>query len=243
MSEQPLHIFGDESGQVGARHFLIGLLFVPSGKREEYERHLQKLKLDHKFTYTELHYSKLTRGDKAKFAIAVVDWYFASEAVFKCTVVPGVLFDHTHFRGNLQFISAEEMSYNVIYANAINYHSTDEDKRSHKVLILDRKDKARPDEFQRVLRRDVPNTVDFQEVDSKNHNLLQVVDLLAGCVNGDLNTVQKFSKRRVIDHLKMRLNVTDFRERNAYTKEKFRVAFWKGSPRKGAAQRQSSNPI
>ena len=243
MNEHTLHIFGDESGQVGGRHFLIGLLFVPSGRREEYERHLQRLKLDHKFLYPELHYSKLTRDDKAKFAMTVVDWYFGSEAVFKCTVVPGVLFDHTHFRGSMKFISAEELSYNVIYKSAINYHSTDEERLSQKVLILDRKDKARPDEFQRFLRKEVPNTVDLQEVDSKNHNLLQVVDLLAGCVNGDLNGVQKFTKRRVIDHIKMRLSIKDFRDRNAFTKEKFRVAFWKGTPQKSAAQRQSSNPI
>ena len=243
MNEQTLHIFGDESGQVGGRHFLIGLLFLPSGKREEYERQLRKLKLDHKFTYPELHYSKLTRDDKSKFAVSVVDWYFSSEAVFKCTVVPGVLFDHTRFRQNMRFISAEEMSYNVIYKSAINYHSTAQDRLSKKVLVLDRKDKARPDEFQRFLKEEVPNTVDIQEVDSENHNLLQVVDLLAGCVNGDLNGVQKFTKRRVIEHLKMRLSIKDFRDRNPYTKEKFRVAFWKGTPENGAAQRQSSNPI
>lgn len=243
MSEQTLHIFGDESGQVGGRHFLIGLLFVPSGRREEYERQLGRLKLEHKFAYTELHYSKLSRDDKAKCAMAAVDWYFSSEAVFKCTVVPGVLFDHTRFRGNIRFISSEEMSYNVIYKSAINYHSTSGERLSQKVLILDRKDKARPDEFQRFLKKEVPNTVDLQEVDSKNHNLLQVVDLLAGCVNGDLNGVQKFTKRRVIDHIKMRLSIKDFKDRNAFTKEKFRVAFWKGTPQIGAAQRQSSNPI
>ena len=135
------------------------------------------------------------------------------------------------------------MSYNIIYKSAINYHSTAEERLSPKVLILDRKDKARPDEFQRFLRKEIPNTVDLQEVASENHNLLQVVDLLAGCVNGDLNGVQKFTKRRVIEHVKMRLSIKDFRDRNAFTKEKFRVAFWKGTPRNDAAQRQSSNPI
>jgi len=151
----------------------------------------------------------------------------ATDAVFKCTVVPGGVFDHSRFRGNLQFMSAEEMSYNVIYKGAINYHSSEQEKQQHKVLILDHKDKARPDEFQRFLTANIPNVVDLQEVPSENHNLLQVVDLLLGCVNGDLNGVQKFDKRALIDHLKRRLNITEFRERNSYTKEKFRVNFWK----------------
>lgn len=230
-----LHIFGDESGQVGGRHFLIGLLFVASKRQAEYERQLQRLKVEHKFTYRELHYSELTRGDKSKFAKAVIDWYFsATEAVFKCTVVPGFAFDHARYRDSLKFISAEELSYNVIYRSAINFHSTPEDRASRKVLILDQKDKARPDEFQTFLPRNIPNVVDLQEVRSENHNLLQVVDLLTGCVNGDLNGVQKIDKRSVIDYLKVRLNITDFRERNAYTKEKFRVAFWKGRPKKSS---------
>jgi hypothetical protein len=230
-----LHIYGDESGQVGGKHFLIGLLFVASTKNTEYERQLQKLKLEHKFTHRELHYSELNRF-KSDFAKVVVDWYFgATEAVFKCTVVPGGIFDLQRFRGNTKFISAEEMSYNVIYKNAINFHSTDAEKAEPKVLIVDRKDKARPDEFQRFLMKSIPNVVDMQEAPSENHNLLQVVDLLAGCVNGDLNSVQKFDKRTVIDHIKTRLGITHFRERNAYTKEKFRVNFWKPP-----AQKQSS---
>lgn len=124
-------------------------------------------------------------------------------------------------------MSSEEMSYNVIYKSALNYHTTAEEKALPKVLLLDRKDKARPDEFQRFLTTNIPNVVDLQEVSSENHNLLQVVDLLAGCVNGDLNGVQSHPKRSVIDYIKSRLNIKDFRERNAYTKEKFRVNFWK----------------
>lgn len=222
-----LHIYGDESGQVGGKHFLIGLLFVASKSANEYERQLQKLKLAHKFTYRELHYSELDRL-KSSFAKAVVDWYLGAEdIVFKCTVVPGGIFDVRPFRNNLKFMSAEEMSYNIIYKSSINYHSTAEEREQQKVLILDRKDKARPDEFQRYLMANIPNVVDFQEDNSENHNLLQVADLLAGCVNGDLNGVQKFDKRTVIDHIKVRLNITNFRERNHYTNEKFRVNFWK----------------
>lgn len=223
-----LHIYGDESGQVGGKHFLIGLLFVASKSAGEYERQLGKLKLTHKFTHRELHYSDLNRFT-SHFAKAVVDWYFgAQDAVFKCTVVPGGTFDPRPYRNNLKFISADEMSYNVIYKNAINYHSNAE-RLIPKVLILDRKDKARPDEFQRFLMSNIPNVVDFQEDNSENHNLLQVADLLAGCVNGDLNGVQKIEKRSVIDHIKARLNITSFRERNHYTSEKFRVGFWKAA--------------
>lgn len=226
-----LHIYGDESGQVGGRHFLIGLLFVASKSRTEYETQIQRLKLAHAFTHKELHYSELSRL-KTDCAKAVVDWYFSAvDAEFRCTVVPGGIFDHTRYRSNMRFMSSEEMSYNVIYKSAINFHATPEEKALAKVLLLDRKDKARPDEFDRFLRANIANVVDLQEVSSENHNLLQVVDLLAGCVNGDLNAVQSHPKRSVIDHIKRRLNISDFRERNAYTKEKFRVNFWK-PPRK-----------
>lgn len=221
------HIYGDESGQVGGKHFLVGLLFVESRYRSEYERQLQRLKLERRFTYRELHYNELNRS-KSDFAKAVVDWYFRTTgAVFKCTVVPGALFDVRRFSGNLKFMSDEELSYNVIYKSAVNFHSSPQERRANKVLILDAKDKARPDEFQDFLMKNIPGVVDMQEAASEDHNLLQVVDLLTGCVNGDLNDVQKFDKRTVVDYIKARLNIVNFRERNHYTQEKFRVAFWK----------------
>lgn len=229
-----LHIFGDESGQVGDRCFLIGLLFVESNAKDSYERELRELKLKHRFLERELHYSDLS-AHKEPLAKAVIDWYLsATQAQFKCTVVPGAHFDVRKFRDNLKFMSADEMSYNVIYRSALLYHLTPSDKEEPKVLRLDKKDKARPDEFQDFLCRSIPNVVDFQEVASENHNLLQVTDLLVGCVNGDLNGVQKFAKRTVIDHLKTRLGITNFKQRNAYTKEKFRVGFWTAGQKKGS---------
>ena len=103
-----LHIYGDESGQVGGKHFLIGLLFVDSRSNLEYEQQLQKLKLQHKFTHRELHYSELNRF-KSDFAKVVVDWYLgAADAVFKCTVVPGGIFDLGRFRDNMKFMSAKD---------------------------------------------------------------------------------------------------------------------------------------
>lgn len=238
-----LHIFGDESGQVGGRHFLIGLLYVSSHKRADYERELQQLKLANGFSHKELHYNELNRF-KTPCAKAFVNWYFGSpHAEFRCTVVPGGVFDHTRFRGNMQFMSAEEMSYNVIYKSTINHHLKPDEKTKPKVLLLDRKDKARPDEFQRFLTKNIPNVVDFQEVRSENHNLLQMVDLLTGCVNGDLNGVQSFHKRTVVDHIKARLRIADFNERNAFTNAKFRVSFWRGSAKSSVAQRQPSGPI
>lgn len=228
-----LYIFGDESGQVGGRCFLIGLLSVESDAKDRYERQLRELKVQHNFLESELHYSDLSPM-KSTLAKSVVDWYLsATEAQFRCTVVPVSAFDVRQFRDNLKFMSADEMSYNVIYKSALLYHLTPKEKEEPKVLLLDRKDKARPDEFQDYLCRSIPNVVDFQEVSSEDHNLLQVADILVGCVNGDLNGVQKHAKRTVIDHLKVRLGIRDFRQRNAYTKEKFRVAFWQPGKKKG----------
>ncbi|HAH08068.1 MAG TPA: hypothetical protein DCM05_16350 [Elusimicrobia bacterium] len=223
-----LHIFGDESGQVGGGHFLIGLLFIDSKSVAGYEKQLRELKVSQGFLESELHYNALS-PHKVVLAKSIIDWYFgATEAVFKCTVVPAAAFDVRKYRDNLRFISADEMSYNIIYKSAIVYHLETEERDLNKVLIVDRKDKARPDEFKDFLCTNIPSVADMQEADSRDHNLLQVVDLLVGCVNGDINGVQKFAKRTVIDHLKVRLGVTDFRQRNAYTKEKFRVAFWLG---------------
>ncbi|MFA6003473.1 MAG: DUF3800 domain-containing protein [Elusimicrobiota bacterium] len=228
-----LHIYGDESGQGGGRCFLIGLLFVRSDAKDQYERQLRDIKLQHRFLESELHYSDLS-PHKSELAKAAVDWYLgATEAQFKCTVVPGAVFDVRQFRDNLKFMSADEMSYNVIYKSALLYHMATDERAEPKVLILDRKDKARPDEFKDFLCRTIPQVADFQEVSSEDHNLLQVADLLVGCVNGDLNGVQKHAKRTVIDHLKIRLGISDFRQRNAYTNAKFRVGFWTSGKRKG----------
>lgn len=224
-----LYIYGDESGQVGGKFFLIGLLFVNKSMNQQYEKEIRELKVKHKFLYKELHYSELN-SLKIEFAKALFDWYFrAKEIVFKCTVVEQEFFDKERYQKNFQFISADEMSYNVIYKSAILWHTTPDEKNLSKVIIVDKKDKARPDEFERFLRTNIPNVQDFQEGLSENHNLLQLVDLLVGCVNGDLNGVQKYAKRAVIDQIKVLLNIQNFRERNAYTKEKFRVSFWKPS--------------
>jgi hypothetical protein len=222
-----IHIFGDESGVIGNQVFLIGLLFVESDKASQYEQEINRLKVSHNFNFKELHYSDLS-PQKVDFSKAAIDWFFsATGAVFKCTVVRREMFDTDRFQKNLKFISADEMSYNVIYKGTIRFHLDEAEKSAPKVIIVDKKDKARPDEFERFIRKNIPEVKDFQEGKSEDHNLLQIADLLVGCVNGDLNNVQKWAKRSVITHLKIRLNVQDFTERNAYTKEKFRVAFWK----------------
>ena len=55
-----MHIYGDESGLVGGRCFLIGMLFVDSNSKDLYERQLRELKLKHKFLESEIHYSSLS---------------------------------------------------------------------------------------------------------------------------------------------------------------------------------------
>lgn len=229
-----LYIYGDESGQVGCgKFFLIGLLYIDKSLNHRYEKQIRDLKLEHKFLYKELHYKKLCKH-KVSFAKALVDWYFRTgEAVFKCTVVERHFFNSQRYQGNFQFMSADEMSYNVVYKSTLLWHTNEEEIQMPKVLILDKKDKARPDEFERFLKNNIPNVIDFQEDSSENHNLLQLTDLLVGCVNGDLNGVQNYAKRTVIEHIKNRMGIKDFNERNAYTREKFRVAFWKPlSPKK-----------
>ena len=237
-----IHLYGDESGVIGNRLFLIGLLFVESKRVAEHEKFLNTLKVTHRFLYKELHYSELN-PKQVDFAKACVDWFIGTGGVvFKCTVVQAELFHTKKFQGNLKFISAEEMSYNVIYKSTVLWHLDNDERDQAKVVIVDKKDKARPDEFERYMRAGIPNVSDFQEAKSENHNLLQIADMMLGCVNGDLNGVQKYAKRNVINHLKSRLNIEDFKERNEITKEKFRVTFWK-PPENKKAQLQPSLPF
>lgn len=220
------YIYGDESGHFGVNYFSIGLLFVDPGANRKLEEEISKLRKKHNFFF-EIAY-KTTSEVKLSFYNYIIDFFFTTkELKFCATVVECKLFNLNLYRG--RNISPEELSYNVIYKNTVKNNINREIKNGKVVLILDRKSKARPQDFKKYMCREIPNIADMQEVDSRNHNLIQLTDLLLGCVNGDLNNVQNWAKRKVIDKIQERLSITNYKEKNSYTKAKFDIWFWKPS--------------
>jgi len=64
------------------------------------------------------------------------------------------------------------------------------------VLILDERTRAKNANLPAYLQREIPNITKVQLVNSQKHNLVQLADLLTGCIYGDLtNNTHRSSSR------------------------------------------------
>ena len=77
------------------------------------------------------------------------------------------------------------------------------------------------------LRDNIPNLKSLQLVDSTNHQLVQLADLLIGSVYGDCTNVQSPVKRRLINTLKTAAGVHSLLEERHDAERKFCVDTWR----------------
>lgn len=219
------YIYGDESGNSCVAYFSIGLLIVDPGYNRIFEEEINKIKQKENYHF-EVSYKKTTEA-RVKFYKKLIEYFFSKkELKFCATIVECKLYDFDRYSG--KSITKDDLSYRVLYQNTVKYNVKKEIRDQSKVvLIVDRKDKTRPQDFRKYLMRQIPQLVDMQEVDSRNHNLIQLTDLLLGTINGSLNNVQNRSKRNLIREIQQRLDITNYREKNWYTKEKFDLWFWR----------------
>jgi hypothetical protein len=107
-------------------------------------------------------------------------------------------------------VDPSEKLYNKHYCNLIRYCRRDLNIGSsiRLIVLLDAKDKARTDNFEPYLRKEVPSIADLQFVDSKAHPLVQLADLLNGCLRADfLGDPGSEAKLEKVRHLREVLGV------------------------------------
>jgi len=190
-----LYIVGDESGEFKHGDWMVvGLLLLsnPIARRAE----LATLRRKHRFA-TELKYES-TNKYRVPFALAVLDWFFRTPDVdFRCIAKNGTEHDPSYYNSRWRGLSADTLAYNMTYKEVIKNNLPADPRR---VLVkVDEKSRHRFDNLLDYLPAQIPSVRRAFEADSKSDDLLQLVDLLTGCVHGDLTGVRDPLKRALTD--------------------------------------------
>lgn len=224
----PIYIHGDESGDFGSPYFCIGLTFIDSTLLQECKTKIEQLrqiyKYDGEISYKELNFANLA------LARALVDLFFTYEPiVFRANVIVPTKWDIARYVGHYIQASPQELAYNDVYMKTVSYWIKKQAGESERAIMLaHRKTKRRAEKFRDYMLRSIPQLVDFQEVDSKRHHILQLTDLLLGVIGGDLRRVRDRIKRQVIDVAKGHLGIRNFRHRPAdELRKKYEIYFRK----------------
>ncbi len=200
-----IYAFSDESGSFRANPcFLVGMIITSDPHSIEQE--IENLRVENRYRGREFKYQK---NDKLKIPLckAAIDFFVRSDAMdFRCIVKSMVHHDlsyYTKSRGPSWGMSPEDLAYNHTYSQVLRNNL-----RDWFTLILDRRTLARRNNLYSYLISQVDFLEDIQPRDSKAFNLLQLADLLTGCVYGDCTGIENPVKREIIDHLKAALRVT-----------------------------------
>jgi hypothetical protein len=204
-----LYVVGDESGSFYKGDWMVvGLVLLsdpPSRRRE-----LAALRGKHPYAH-ELKYGS-TDKLRMPYALAVLAWFFETPDVeFRCIAKSGDEFDLSYFNYEWRGLNPETLAYNYTYREILQNALPAEPRR---VLVkVDEKSRHRQDNLLDYLRAKVPSVRQVNEADSKSDDLLQVVDLLTGCVHGDLMGTRDSLKRSLSDEFLRRCGCSSVLER------------------------------
>jgi len=177
------YIYGDESGGFKNKpYFLLGIIqtYDPSTHDAVIESLRQKHQYPRQFEYK--------KTDRLKIALCrdVIDYFVACEDLrYQALLIPTAAYDLRLYRtaGERSARTPEIVSYNYRYKQIIRNNTSEQNEL---VIILDGRTTARDDNLPTYLQREIPNIKNVQLVNSQKHNLVQLADLLTGCIYGDV---------------------------------------------------------
>ena len=176
------YVFGDESGSFkNGDWMVVGALYLSQPDRAR-----DALKLLRKRTgrLTELRYSTSDKY-QLSFALAVLAWFFdTADAEYRCIAKSGDEFDLGYYKGRIRGLNPDTLAYNFTYRELLAHNLPPEPHRL--IAKVDERSRHRFDNLLDYLKAEIPTIVWIGEADSKSDDLLQVADLLTGCVRGDL---------------------------------------------------------
>lgn len=168
------------------------------------------------------------------YALALIDWYLDTpDLEFKAIIWPGDAFDPAYFRQNTRGLAPRELAYNFLYKEVLRCNIP----AKHRVLVtIDQRTRTKGNNLLEYLKTFVPGVRDVVDGDSKQDDLLQLVDLLTGCIAGGLSNVTHSRKRALVERLQRGAGMRSASDRfpTKVTREKLNLWFYqprKTSPR------------
>jgi hypothetical protein len=193
-----VHVFGDESGSFDKGDWqVIGLLFVADPAQCRIELAAMRANYDVP-PGRELKYSD-TDVVTLPYGLAVIDWFLKRPGVsFAFIAKSGNEHDLSKYRTAGFGLRPEQLAYNYTYKQVLKNNLPGDDR----VLVtVDQQTRTKNDNLLTYLKRDLPTVRDVVDGDSKSDDLLQVADLLTGCMYGNLTQTKQGRKRSLSDTL------------------------------------------
>jgi hypothetical protein len=230
-----LYVLGDESGSFKHGDWMvvgIVLLSDPESARAD----LAALRTRHRFT-NELKYGS-TDKYRMPFALAVLEWFFTNPDIeFRCIAKNGDLHDPSYYASGWSELDPDILAYNMTYKEVIKFNLPADPRR---VLVkVDEKSRHRMDNLLQYLPYAIPSIRRVFEGNSKDDDLLQVVDLLVGCVHGDLTGVADPLKRALTDDFTRRCGTKSVLQRPTKCTN-LKVNVWRWNPTR--AKKRAAGP-
>jgi hypothetical protein len=223
-----IHIFGDESGSFRkGDHQLIGVVLTrdPIARRAE----LDSMRAAYPIGDREVKFSD-TDALTLPYALAMIDWFLdSSDLEFKVIVWAGNDFDSAVLANNSLGLNAEDLAYNYLYKRVLAGNLPP----NHRVLVtIDQRQRTKQNNLLNYLKAEVPGVRDVTEGDSKLDPLLQLADLLTGCVGGGLSGVTQPRKRALVERFQRGMGMRTARDQypTKVTRQKFNL--WLHVPKK-----------
>jgi hypothetical protein len=228
--ERTYNIYCDESRVENrdSRCMVIGALFIPRKEKNRIVKDLNKIFQKHNFGH-ELKWVK-TGAKKFEFYKDIIDYFFSRDGLhFRCIIVDKVQVDLERYHNN-----DEEMAFFKFYYFMLRNKLLSGNRY---YIFLDKKptrEKRRAVALYSYLRSFILlNKEDchirhLQAYDSKNNNLIQLIDFLTGMVSYDCNENEnkKSAKKKIINYAKQKLDKNSLCEGTPLSEDKFNVFVW-----------------
>lgn len=245
-------IYFDESYDDQHKYLLLSALFNPHPKF--LHRKITEIKRKYNFirqdgTLYEIKYNYCKTSKYYDIAKEVIDTFFESTSWFRCIAINQTNFDLNYFgRLNEPEKIKKARAYKK-FAELLIAHNTE--KTYMGVLLTDKLTRCKKDEFVEIMKnifcipdygysvgKKAPTLVRIEEVSSylEQYQVLQVCDLLMGCVLNNLFPTKNKFKNLIREYLIKKLKVKDLlpetwnRYSKTYVEEyfpKFNIWYWK----------------
>lgn len=183
------NVYCDESAVSNQRYLVIGGIWLPRHLDQRVRASLASVRIAHKLQ-NEMKWTRVSKAFLKQYEDFVSVFFTYPELQFNCIVIDMLLVDHRKFNQNDKELGFYKFYYRMLNQNIEGYNQY--------WIYTDRKynrDRFRLSDLFRILnnRKDAlpgrPPVRHLQPLDSKVDDLLQLADLLLGCVqchyNGD----------------------------------------------------------
>lgn len=195
-------LFCDESGNIQSDPYLcIGMVKVVDNPAL-HEANLEEICLQHGLPdYREIKYSSTDRRT-VPIRKAWIDYFFEQPDLrFKCLIRSRELLDLSTYDNEVyadRKMPKRAVAYNHSYRLALSNYVHDNE---YAEILIDQRERRPDDNLLPYLDAHIPRCCSIEEIDSRERRLVQLADLLTGCLNGSLTGIGQGVKKEVHEYL------------------------------------------